>query len=216
MTDTSLQILCVLKTGKAIGQQPAGKEPEYYPEHVHRLRDQVHENLSLPHSFVCISDVKIDGVDTKLLVHGWPGWWSKIELFRPDIQARQNVYIDLDTTIQGDLSDMVAYQHKFTVLRNLTDPTRGIGSGFMAWRGGDGLCIYEKFKADPSQHMDECRTRRCWGDQGFIQKSGISVDYWQDLFPGAVASSKVSTHAARRRAEVVCYHGKVKPWHHHA
>nr|WP_145924153.1 hypothetical protein [Halomonas elongata] len=39
------------------------------------------------------------------LAHGWPGWWSKLELFRP--HGGDLLYLDLDTVVRGDLQPLI-------------------------------------------------------------------------------------------------------------
>ncbi len=65
-----LTIACVLRSGG-----------RYSPIWVRRLKAMVAKNLSLPHEFVCLTDMNVDGVDTILLRKCWPKWWSKIELW---------------------------------------------------------------------------------------------------------------------------------------
>lgn len=213
MTDSCLRIFCVLKTGKVIGQQKPGKEPEYFASHVLRLRDQVAEHMRVPHEFACLSNINIPGVLTIPLIHNWPGWWSKIELFRPDIQADINMYLDLDTTVKRDITNLACYQHEFTVLRNLSHPYDGrIGSGVMAWRRDRGLPVYLNFQANPDEFIQTYRTSHRWGDQGFIMDQQVSQAYWQDLFPGTFSSFVKSTPLDIASSSVVCFHGKPKPW----
>jgi hypothetical protein len=215
MTDVALRIFCVLKTGRAVGQQPANKVSEYLPEHVQRLRDQVekHHTYAGPYEFICLSDAEIDGVDVIPLRHGWPGWWSKMELYRPEIQAEHNVYLDLDTTVRKDITDMLEHPHTFTVLNNLSSPEkRRIGSGILAWGRGYECGLYETFAKNPKTHMQQYVTARRWGDQGFLQDHVKSWDYWQVLFPGKIASYKIGTSEEKEEAAIICFHGKPKPW----
>lgn len=206
-------IVCVLKTG---GWMNGGHNVEYRPEHVQRLANEVYREMyGEPYQFICMSDVSVPGVQTIPLQDNLPGWWSKIELFRAFEQA---FFLDLDTTLCGDLRKLVNYPHRFTVLRNLTalsstTNTKRIGSGVMAWEG-DYSKIYRTFMRHPQVHMDDCRTSEKWGDQGFIQSMGFPMDRWQDLFPGAVRSYKYDSRDGMmpKGTVVCCYHGQPKPW----
>lgn len=217
MTECSLRIFSVLKTGKAVGQQRPGKEPEYHTDHVLRLQHQFESNFTgPPYEFVCLSDVEIPGVTVIPLKHNWPGWWSKMELFRPDVQRDTNFYLDLDTTIKRDITDMVTYPHTFTALNNLSSPNSGrIGSGIMAWGSGYQEGLYEAFLRSPEVHMKKYTTSHNWGDQGFIRdhvRSNVEIKHWQALFPGRLASYVKSTEQEIKKASIVCFHGKPKPW----
>lgn len=198
-------VACVLKSGG-----------DYVPAHVHALRDGVRRNLTSPHQFVCLSDVPV-GCDRLRLLRGWPGWWSKMELFDGRITG-PTVYIDLDTIIVGSL-DEIALGHRFTVLRNFWaeqygEPDR-IGSGLMAW-DADLSAIYKTFAAAPDRFIREYKTKANWGDQAFIKNhTPIPMARWQDKHPGKVVSFK--KHVLKSRgvpagASVVCFHGQPRPF----
>lgn len=200
---SALTVACVLRSGG-----------EYRPEHVLRLRDQVAKWLFLPHEFVCLTDRPVAGVRCVLLRHDWPGWWSKIELFRPGVLTGAVLYLDLDTLIVGPLHDLVL-GHRFTVLRNVwvDPPHERIGSAVMAW-DGDLSAIYEAFRADPVGFMTEGTTKDNLGDQGFIQRhSPVPMARWQDLHPGRIVSWRRDCRAGvPAGASIVCFGGPVRPW----
>lgn len=205
-------VACVLKSG---GWRNRSMRVEYTPAQVRWLRDMVARHLRVPHRFVCLTDVPVQGVDTLPLRDGLPGWWSKMELFREFDDA---FYLDLDTVLVGDITPLVTHAHRFTVLRNLSSKADGrIGSGLMAWHG-DCSHLYAAFMADAQRHMAECTTSAKWGDQGFIQHQQAAHGGWdcfQDLWPGAVASYKIDHIAAlglRPAHKIICFHGKPKPW----
>lgn len=187
------KILTVLRSGG-----------EYTKDHVERLRWQC-DRYAFGVEFHCLTD--LDGT----LQHGWPGWWSKIEAF--NIKGPV-LYMDLDTTVRGDLSPLLAMaeKHDFIALRDFNPNQREMGSGLMAW-SGDMSRIYDEFTEDPEGHMARCRTPRYWGDQGFIEPLTPGRKYWQDLLPGAVVSYKMHCrNGIPEGARVICYHGKPRPW----
>lgn len=195
-----LTVACVLKSGG-----------EYKPAHVDALAAGVARNLSLPYRFVCLTDLNVSH-ETVPLRHGWPGWWSKIELFEQLISPV--LYFDLDTIVVGSL-DEIAFGHRFTVLENFWRPDR-IGSGMMAW-DCDLSRIYTIFRGNPVRFMDQYRTPENWGDQAFIKDhTPVEPERWQKKFPGKVVSYKRHVVEAGRvpaGAAVVCYHGQPRPWH---
>ena len=201
-------IVCVLKTG---GWRNRHMKIEYRVEHVQWLARMVAKHVTVPHRLVCMSDVDVPGVETIPLLDNLPGWWSKIEMFR---EFEQAFYIDLDTVITGNIDHMVAHEHDFTVLRNLSSADKNrIGSGIMAW-GRDLSDLYQQFMKDPARHMKECTTSARWGDQGFIQAHYAGhMDRFQDLFPGQVVSFKTDLNCGDPSPEnkIVCFHGKPKP-----
>lgn len=182
--------ICVLRSGG-----------DFAPEHVQRLARQVP-------GLVCLSDVEVPGVETWPLYYDWPGWWAKMELFRPDIRG-DLLYLDLDTVVLGSLSEFEV--GATTVLADFALPGK-IGSGFMYLVEMDRPPVWAKWAQDPQRHMRECETQECWGDQGFLQ--GVLVaQRWQDVLPGRVVSYKMHCHnGPPKGAKVVCFHGKPRPW----
>jgi hypothetical protein len=196
-----LTVACVLRSGG-----------EYTPVHVEALRAGVAAHLKAPHRFVCLTDMKV-ACETIALEQDWPGWWSKIELFRPGIFAGPVFYADLDTIVTGPLDELVR-GHEFTVLRNFWKPDR-IGSGLMAW-DADLSRIYYAFRCNPDRFIRDYKTPERWGDQSFIKDhSTFEPERWQAKYPGKIVSYKFHVRDAGRvppGAAVVCFHGQPRPW----
>jgi len=210
-----LTILCVLRSGG-----------DYKKSHVEHLWRGLSENLSIPFRFLCLTDlagVADDKFSIVPLRHNWPGWWSKIELFRKD-WGGPAVYFDLDTIPCGALDDLTV-GHRFTMLQNFWRPDR-VGSGMMAW-DCDLSAIYQKFALSPEPFMRDFSTSARWGDQAFIlENTPIKPELWQKKFPGRVVSYKLhcrlgvdphspepgSTIRIPNGASIICYHGLPRPW----
>lgn len=190
-----ITVACVLRSGG-----------DYGPEYVERLAEGVQRFSGW--RFVALSDQELP-CETIPLEHDWPGWWSKIELFRPGLFPGPVLYFDLDTVITADLAPLMAEPHRFTMLADFFRPEFP-ASGVMAW-SGDWSRIYRAFAAAPAHHMARCRTRQCWGDGGFIAAQlGEQPDLWQSRVPGLIASRKVrATRGPNER--VVCFHGRPRP-----
>ena len=175
---------------------------DYTFEHVERLRAQC-EQTTPGVRFFCLHD--------EAMLHRWPGWWAKMELFR---FTGPVLYMDLDTAVVGNLTPLLdaATEHDFIALRNpLPTPSR-FGSGLMAWRG-DMSHVYTRFRRDPRIHMSRCNTQQLWGDQGFISEDCPNPVLWQDLFPGEILSWKVDCkQGIPETACVVYFHGQPRPW----
>lgn len=194
-----MRILCVLRLGG-----------HYALDYVEHLRDALRQHT--PSAVLhCLTDLPhdIDGVVRVQLHHNWPGWWAKIELFRPDLVVNEpTLYLDLDTLVVKDVAPLLRHGHRFTAIRNFMSPHAGMGSGVMAW-SGDYSHVYDQFCRAPQQWMNECKTTQQWGDQGFIKRYVPRVEYWQQLFPGAVQS--VKQQGDRSMARLLCFHGNPKP-----
>jgi hypothetical protein len=206
---SDLTVACVLRASKV-----------YTPEWVARLQRGVARHLSLPHRFVCLSDVDVPCERIPLETE-WPGWWSKIELFRPGLFNGPVLYFDLDTVVVGSLDAMAAYPHKFTAAHEFYRPQQ-LCSTAMAWRGDFG--IWQAFADNPTFHMKHWDSRVTWaktrriGDQAFIdahlRATGVGVAFFRDVCGArSVASFKVDDCSLRPPADaaVVAFHGKPKP-----
>lgn len=199
-----LTVACVLKTGG-----------DYLPHHVEALSKSVWDNLSLAHRFVCLTDVPNkmpEGVMGIQLPDLWPGWWSKICLFKKGLFEGPVFYLDLDTIVVKKIDDVVL-GHRFTVLRNFWTTTGRIGSGLMAWNC-DLSYIYDQFKTDPNRFIAKYKTKEYWGDQGFIfHNSKEKWELWQDKYPGKIVSWKLGCKdGVPSQASIVCFHGQPRPW----
>ena len=204
-----LTVACVLRSGGI-----------YDAEWVRKLQDGVARNLTLSHRFICLSDVDVP-CERIPLAEDWPGWWSKIELFRPGLFDGPVLYFDLDTVIVGSLDTIAAHPHRFTMAHEFYRPEL-LCSTAMAW-SGDYSFLYEAFAADPvrlMKHYDhELPKRRSeWriGDQAYCEDqliaAGVKVNTFRDLFgERSVASYKVHCADGLRGDEaVVAFHGNPK------
>ncbi len=204
-----ITVACVLRSG-----------PEYKVEHVVALRDGVRRHLAMTHRFVALTDlvdeVEAAGVDAIPLKHDWPGWFSKIELFRGDLFEGPVFYADLDTIVVGPLDDIVL-GHRFTVLQSFwSAEEKRIGSGLIAW-DADLSAIYREFERSSTRWMREYKTTAKWGDQGFIYyNSPIRPERWQQKYPGRIFSYKRDILRAGAvipaSASVIAFHGVPRPW----
>lgn len=201
-----LNVVCVLRTGG-----------EYNNHHVEALSAQVWDHLSLPHRFVCLTDIPKHmprGVEGIKLPDNWPGWWSKICLFKEGLFDGPVFYLDLDTMIIKSIDFIADGIKGFTVLKNFWPQNTGqIGSGLMSW-DEDLSIIYNEFKKSPLQVMDAYKVRKKWGDQGFIFDTVPNrFDLWQEKYPGKIVSWKLHCQAGvPEEAAIVCFHGQPRPW----
>jgi len=190
-------VACVLRSGGDFDEQ-----------YVDRLRRNIARHLPIAHDFVCLTDVPAAlNCKTILLKHNWPGWWSKIELFRPDLfkEYSRVLFFDLDTIAVGDLSGLVAQPCKFAMLRGFRNPKRR-GSGVMVWEG-DHSFIYQNLmgksldKDDWDQLHILRELKQAKQEPSVIQDMANVVSYKWDVIDGVVP---VGT-------KIVCFHGQPRP-----
>lgn len=195
-----ITVACVLKSGG-----------DYGPDYVSRLKNSVARNLTLPHKFVCLSDMDVDCERIKLK-DLYPGWWSKLELFRPGLFDSKVLYLDLDTVILRNIDGLVKHNHRFSMLHGMRESTKHRrASGIMAWNG-DYSFIYDEFKELSQKEIDKIS----W-DQRFIIKVlrdyGVEPEVIQNIFRG-VLSYKNNIRGRKvmpRKAKIICFHGKPRP-----
>lgn len=183
---------------------------EFLPKHVELLVDQLHRFAPCSEVF-CLSDIDVRGVQIIPLQHGYPGWWSKMELMRPDIEG-DFLYLDLDTRIIGDISEICATSTLSMLFRHYaTDGSKRYGSGVMylteeARREAWG----EWQKEGPDSVMRRCKG----GDQKILEWWWRGkVTALQDLHPGQLRSFKLECQdGVPPNTRVVYFHGKPRPW----
>lgn len=196
---------------------------DFKPKHVRALFKQVvahwPEDGTSP-SCVVLTDTPMAlhgllgglGVVKMALRHDYPRWWSKLELFRPDLLGWLGdiLYFDLDTLIVGDLGDIVQVSY-LTMLADFYRPER-LASGMMYLPQDVREEVWERWQPNAVGHM-----RRFRGDQEFLGPSWLEkAERWQDLLPGQVVSYKAHVKPGRKvpeDARVVCFHGRPRPWH---
>lgn len=197
-----LSVICVCRSG---GLYDAGW--------VRKLERGVKTNLPIKHRFRCLADIEAP-CEHIALQHDWPGWWSKIELFRPGVIEGPTLYLDLDTVIVGEikLQELQKAQLDFAMLQSFWSPEM-VGSGVM-WFSGDNVPhhIYDKFAKQPEayiKHHERNADGPYVGDQAFIWDAvNREVETVNEYLPG-IKSYKI--HCRRRLpadAAIVCFHGK--------
>lgn len=198
---------CVYKTGG-----------DFTREYVERLKAGVDQYLGW--DFKCLSDDP-DVPGYVPLKYGWGGWWSKMELFRPDIEG-DILYADLDTVLNGDMSPLEKLCLRCDRPIMLSDfyyPER-LASGLM-W-------IPKAYRAHVwTKWLKMCdHSHQYIGDQEIIESCWKNAAMrWQNILPGHVASYKihvkregVPSHILNKSepmvlddVKVVCYHGRPRP-----
>jgi hypothetical protein len=202
-----LNIVCVLKSGG-----------DFDRRWVDALEHSIWDKVTEPHRFWCLTDIDdlmLDpGIEVRFerLLHSWPGWWSKIEMFRPGLfpDGEPILFFDLDTVILRDITHLAgAIDTDLVLLRDFYRLQTAWGSGVMGWTSGCFNEIFLEFRQDVRTY-----TRKFRSDQHFINwlVPSSQVRFWQDEFPGHLVSYKVHcTEKVPAGAHVVCFHGKPRP-----
>jgi len=165
---------------------------EFQPWQVQVLAGQVAKWAPPNTRFVCLSDVDVPGVETIPLKYDWPGWWAKLEVFRPDLDLGNFLLTDIDNAIVGPLDDILKADRV----------TMQVGGwNALAYYPEEVRAkVWDDFITDPARHMEVWKfdadyvREGCadYGDAGYLSAwlqcnptpSQREADYWEDLYPG--------------------------------
>ena len=192
----------------------------YTEAHVNNIYNSCKQYIDSDFDFYCLTDMKGEFTNKNIkkvtLQHNWPIYWSKMELFKPGVfPSHSNVfYIDLDTLITNDITDIATYDTNFFGMRDF-NTLNLLSSGVLKYKYNTSHYIYNTFKMDPTRWM-KCRG----GDQEAIHLIlKETPEYMQDIFPRRMgefinhcwkpekpkAPVEIADHI-----NVVCFHGRPK------
>lgn len=195
-----LTVVCVLKSGG-----------EYGPRYVEAMQNMVARHLTIPHKFICFTDMG-EGPGFQPLKYGMPGWWSKLELF----QVKGPVlYFDLDTVILGNIdrmgkAAMAMPENAMQMLTPFNQARRDAGewaSGVMAWHGDF------RYLLDGAPQDKGHAFYKGW-DQVYIftelLKHGVPISA-VNKSANIYSSKRHCQNGPPAGAEVICFHGNSRP-----
>ncbi len=210
LNENPTDIVLVLKTGG----------DTYNCKYVNAAARNIKNNVTSNYKLSVLTDDS-SGIDMELvdniipLTHNFGGWWSKIELFRPNLFKDRVFYMDLDTVIVRNIDHMLEFCPDFGGIRDLYHYDF-LQTGLMVWDATKNTHIYTNFVNNSSEIMEKYRNS---GDAGWIRDSIINFEYISDAFPREVVSWKA--HCVNRNddkfvriprdASIICFHGKPRP-----
>ena len=168
-----INVACVLRQGGKVG---------YTTEWVYKLQRAVAQHLSIPHRFVCLSDCEVD-CERIELQHSDPGFWAKLELFRPGLFDGPVLYIDLDTVICSNIDSIVerCCGHNFVMW---LEADKNIHSSAMMYWETDVSNIWNIYRSRPAEYwQQQYSSPPLYGDQAVISENMPHCTFL-DLCPG--------------------------------
>lgn len=198
-----LSVWCVLNGDK------------YQDKDAHILKGMVARNLKAQHRFRCLADREITGIDTLVPDEQWPGWWSKLLLFR--YAGGQVLYLDLDTVIVGNLDRLLS--DRLSMPANWGQSGHGgCQSSVMSWNSDyENLgYIADLFDIDQVQAPERgnCGAygpKNLWGDQEYVTElMGDPGDVVKPM-PHVFSYRYHALGGPPGDASIVCFHGEPKP-----
>jgi hypothetical protein len=160
---------------------------EFKPEHVQAMQRQVMRWAPPGTMFKCLSDIDIPGVECLPLRHDWPGWWSKLELFRPDLED-DFLFTDLDNVIVGPMDDLFAGTYQPVLQRNGWTALMWLPKlrRYKVWEQfiDEGPRLVMDFFAKENRPV--LNGVGNYGDAGFISQAVENYHEWETVLPGQV------------------------------
>jgi len=185
----------------------------YDAEWVRKLRDAVGRNLTVEHRFVCLSDIEVP-CERIALEHDWPGWWSKIEIYRPGVITGPTLYLDLDIVVTGNIDFLANLSYDFMMLENF-HKKEYVNSSIMWCKNVESIPqkLYTKFLKMPDAyigHYKRCAHDVYIGDQAYVWDTlGGKAQLLQD---DRIKSYKYSCQKRLPEgSSIVCFHGPPRP-----
>ena len=112
-----INILCLYWVGDFRGRN-------FVANDVWRLYHSVLKHIDRPFDFyVLTNDMEAHLPGTKIeLLHAddWPGWWSKMELYRPDLPEGRTLYMDLDSHAIKSLQPILDFEGDLVLFDDFT------------------------------------------------------------------------------------------------
>lgn len=189
-----LTVACVLWRG-------AFKNRVYEPAHVARLERMVRKQLVEPHRFVCLSNTAVP-CERIVLREDWPGWWAKLELFRPGLFGGRVVYLDLDVTVVGNLDALAGHPATFVAIRDWLRP--GFNSSVMAWDAGVADALHTAFSPGVMTRLE--------GDQDWLAERLPAATFPPEWCVSYRKHCQCRLDGPPPGARVIVSHGFPKPW----
>jgi len=163
-----VNIMCLYWVGEFRGR-------DFTANDVWRLYHSALKHIDRPFDFyVLTNDMKADVPGNKIeLLHGddWPGWWSKMELYRPDLPSGRTLYMDLDSHIIRSLGPVLDFEGDLVMFDDRTRQhkekhvQRGEGgwvyryqAATILFNAGEWGWLYDKFLQDWDYYLELFRS----------------------------------------------------------
>lgn len=186
---------------------------------VNRLYHGVARNLPrMDWRFVCLTntgdgeafDTRIQLVD---LVLRPTGWFSIMEIFRPDIATERTLFCGLDTVICGDLTEIANTE---TCFGTITDPyyPPKICDGFLSYMPECADFLWQQYTWQRSKWHKECLLGKRPSEMVFLRDHVKEPLLFDKVLPGQIMSYKVhvrENQAPTRNCRVLYFHGDPRP-----
>jgi len=157
----SINIVCLFWVGDF-------RNRDFTANDVWRLYHSVLKHADRPFNFyVLTNDINANLPGTRIkLLHGddWPGWWAKMELYRPDLPTGRTLYMDLDSHVINSLQPIFDFEGDMVLFgdRSVVTDRAGLVKRYQAatilFDAGKFVWLYEKFEQDWDYYVSHYRS----------------------------------------------------------
>ena len=188
---------------------------DWIPEYVYNFKKGLDKNLTIPYEFICLTNIEIPNIQCLTLSDIGQGFWSKINLFRKDLDlSGPCLYFDLDTIIKGNIDSLVNsfFKYNFLMLRDPWKPPQS-ASGILWWQG-DYSFLWDEFLRRPEKEWQLMyKNHPRFGDQGFIIDRVPEHRQIQEVIENPLWISRVTKKESEPDTKIVVFAGpNRKPW----
>jgi len=192
---------------------------KYSEEYVTNLHKAVSRYLTIPHTFTCITDQPIEGIDCILPPDYLHGWWAKMYMFSRGNGLNGTIfYLDLDQIIIGDLNKFIKEGIPLVMIEDFTrlfGPTKMVNSSVMLFNKKECEHLWDEFTMAYISYFQ--------GDQDYIlaqakvpiatwPREWVKSWKWEVMKDGSSNhSSDISSDLSLAETSILCFHGKPDP-----
>lgn len=196
---------------------------DYDETYVNKLAAAIKRHTTKKYKFACLTDADENNFDKNLvddiipLELGLASYWSKLELFRPELfSGNQVLYFDLDTLIIDNIDEFLSYGGDFMGLRNFNNLIT-LGSGILGWDSSKTNHIFYKFVNKMIADNKATLAYRDGDQQAIHELCELKINRVQDLYPKKMCAFKYECYIESENriivpddCSVICFHSKPK------
>lgn len=153
------------------------------------------------------------------LIMNAPGWWSKVEMFRPSVSQGRCLYLDLDNVLAGPLDELLALNPDPLIMAD-DKAYPGLPNGSVMYFDADRLRFLWNEYAAHRHEIEAEFSETQWphaSDQAYVadrvRKAGHDIPLLQDLLPPnyLLMAKELEAGATWGDTRMVCGQGVPKP-----
>lgn len=194
---------------------------DFSPYDAQTLARQVRKHMTYPHRFVCMTDMVDDfPIEHNMpyltnLEHGYPGWWSMIEMFRlagPVVASGLDMIVldNIDRLAELALTCRMNEFYMARPQKRAFSKGEKWCSGLQIWNG-DWSWLYKTFAHNPKLYMSEFVKEQRFTYTHLMQYDHLKIKAVQDYFDGYYSYKNQCRKSKPEDARVVLFHGNPRP-----